>query len=160
MKKYALLVVLLWIGSLSFAQLKTFTAEESVLMERNLLPQRLAQLDWIPGTERFAYVKQVDGEWQLLAGDATNAKREVLCTLPAFNKALEAEAMVTKTAFPGIKFISATQFRFLNEGFLCTFDWVKKKVEKVTTYNAGGENLDLSAQHGIAYTIAQNLFIS
>jgi dipeptidyl-peptidase-4 len=160
MKKYALLVVLLVLGSLSFAQLKTFTAEESVLLERNLLPQRVAQLDWIPGTERFAHVKQVDGEWQLLAGDAANAKREVLCTLADFNKALQAAGLATKTAFPGIKLISGSAFRFMNEGAVCTYDWVAKKVEKVTTFNSAGENVDLSAQLGVAYTVAQNLFIS
>ncbi|MEY3444443.1 MAG: hypothetical protein RLZZ519_2724 [Bacteroidota bacterium] len=160
MKKYVLLVCLLWMGSLSFAQLKTFTAEESVLLERNLLPARVAQLDWIPGTERFAHVGQVDGEWQLLAGDVAKAKQEVLCTLKDFNKALEAAGLATKTAFPGIKLISGNAFRFMSEGAVCTYDWVAKKVSKVTTFNSAGENVDLSAQHGVAYTVAQNLFIS
>ncbi len=160
MKKYALLVCLLWMGSLSFAQLKTFTAEESVLLERNLLPARVAQLDWIPGTERFAHVGQVDGEWQLLAGDVSSAKQEVLCTLKDFNKALEAVGFASKPAFPGIKLLGTTSFRFLNEGAVCTYDWVAKKVTKVTTFNVDGENMDLSAQHGVAYTVAQNLFIS
>ncbi len=160
MKKYALLACLLWMGSLSFAQLKTFTAEESVLLERNLLPARVAQLDWIPGTERFAHVGQVDGEWQLLAGDVASAKEEVLCTLKDFNKALEAVGFASKPAFPGIKLLGTTSFRFINEGAVCTYDWVAKKVTKVTTFNADGENMDLSAQHGVAYTVAQNLFIS
>ncbi|MBK9448088.1 MAG: DPP IV N-terminal domain-containing protein [Bacteroidetes bacterium] len=160
MKKYALLVCLLWMGSLSFAQLKTFTAEESVLLERNLLPARVAQLDWVPGTERFAHVGQVDGEWQLLAGDVSSAKQEVLCTLKDFNKALEAVGFASKPAFPGIKLLGTTSFRFLNEGAVCTYDWVAKKVTKVTTFNVDGENMDLSAQHGVAYTVAQNLFIS
>lgn len=160
MKKYALLACLLWMGSLSFAQLKTFTAEESVLLERNLLPARVAQLDWIPGTERFAHVGQVDGEWQLLAGDVASAKEEVLCTLKDFNKALEAAGFASKPAFPGIKLLGTTSFRFLNEGAVCTYDWVAKKVTKVTTFNVDGENMDLSAQHGVAYTVAQNLFIS
>jgi dipeptidyl-peptidase 4 len=160
MKKYALLAVLLFVGSLSFAQLKTFTAEESVLLERNLLPQRVAQLDWIPGTEKFAYVKQVDEEWQLLAGEAAGTKREVLCSLPDFNTALQAAGMATKTAFPAFRLISSSQFRFLNEGTLCSFDWVTKKVEKLTSYNTSGENVDISDQHGIAYTVEQNLFLS
>ena len=71
-------------GSLSFAQLKTFTAEESVLLERNLLPARVAQLDWIPGTERFAHVGQVDGEWRLASSVAIGMQGWNAPTRPPF----------------------------------------------------------------------------
>ncbi|MFM2377207.1 MAG: hypothetical protein RLZZ165_2304 [Bacteroidota bacterium] len=160
MKKNLILVALLFVGSLTYAQLKTFTVEESVLQERTLQPQRVQQLSWIPGTEKFAYVKQVDGEWMLMAGEAANPRREVLCSLREFNQGLQAVGMAEKTGFPAFRLISATSYRFMNEGTLCSFDWVTKKVTTLTTYKVEGENVDISAQHGIAYTIQQNLFIS
>lgn len=161
MKKYILVALIAMTSSLAFAQqLKTFTAEESVLLERGLLPERVGQLDWIPGTEKFAYVKQVDGEWQLMAGDAAKASRDVLASLPDFNAAMTAAGLGNRTTFPAFKLIAATKFRFLHENTLCSYDWVAKKVEKLSTYNAEGENVDISDQHGIAYTIAQNLYIS
>lgn len=160
MKKYVVWVALLFVGSLSIAQLKTFTVEESVLLERSLQPERVSQLDWIPGTEKFAYTKQVDGEWQLMAGEAASAKREVLASLPDFNAALQAVGFPSKTAFPAFRLIAATKFRFFQDKSLCTYDWTAKKVEKLTSYAAEGQNVDLSDHHGIAYTLDQNLFIS
>ncbi len=160
MKRYMLLVAIVLIGSLSFAQLKNFTAEESVLLERSLLPERVAQLDWIPGTEKFAYVKQVDEEWQLMAGEAASSKREVLGNLPDFNAAMKAVGYAERTSFPALRFIGPTKFRFLQDNTFCSYDWAAKKVAQLTSYDAAGENLDINEQHGIAYTIAQNLYIS
>jgi dipeptidyl-peptidase-4 len=161
MKKYLLFVALWCMGTICIAQqLKTLTVEESVLQERNLLPQRVAQLDWIPGTEKFAYVKQVDGEWQLLSGAAADTKREVLSSLPDFNAAMGKAGLATRTAFPPFRLISATQFRFLDGNTVCSYDWVAKKVEKLSSYNASGANVDISDQHGIAYTVDQNLYLS
>ena len=160
MKRYILLVAIVLIGSLSFAQLKTLTAEESVLLERNVLVERVSQLDWIPGTEKFAYLKQVDEEWQLIAGEAASAKREILANLPDFNTAMKAAGFAERTAFPAMRLIGATKFRFLQDNTFCSYDWVAKKVDKLSSYNAEGTNIDINLHHGIAYTIAQNLYIS
>lgn len=161
MKRYTMFFLLLLTGSFIQAQaLKNFTIEESVLQERTFAPQRVQQLDWIPGTEKFAYAKIVDGEQQLLAGEADSPKREVLCNLEDFNNAMKAAGLPLRNALPALRLISATSFRFLEGNTFCKYDWVAKKVEKLTSYNANGQNIDINDQHGVAYTIAQNLYIS
>lgn len=161
MKKYILLLAIAFTSTFAFAQsLKSLTIEESVLLERSLQPERVQQVDWIPGTDRFAYVRQIDDEWQLLAGDAMGTKRDVLTNLPDFNGALKAAGYAEKTAFPAFRLISTTQFRFFQDTDLCLYDWMARKVEKVTSYKAEGQNIDISDAHGIAYTIDQNLYVS
>jgi dipeptidyl-peptidase 4 len=160
MKKHTLIVLLLlWCG-FSSAQLKQFTAEESVLQEAALLPARVTGLSWIPNTDKFAYTKQVDGEWAIMAGEANSTKHEVLVKLSDFNKALDAADLVAKTSFPPFRILSPTQLRFMDGTMLVTYDWVAKKAKVLTNYDEKGANVDISTQNGIAFTVDQNLYLS
>ncbi len=161
MKKYAFaLVSLFLLNSMAFGQNKKFTVEESVLLGGRLRPARVRQLNWIPETSQFAYVKQVDDKWKMMTGNASSEKREVLTSLDDFNKALSSAKLDEMKAFPGFRMLSDHHFRFFSGNQLCTFDWTRNKVELVSKFDKNGANRDLSMANGIAYTIDQNLFVS
>ena len=161
MKRIAFAFVALFLfQGFVFGQNKKLTLEESVLMDGRLRPERLTQLAWIPTTSKYAYVRDVEGDLALTASVVGSSEFEVLTTLAAFNEALNAIDFANVEAFPPFKFMSDRTFRFFVGSQLCSYDWVDKKANVLTTYRDGGENIDLSASNSIAFTIDQNLYVS
>lgn len=161
MKKYFFaLIALLILNGNAIGQDKKFTVEESVLLQGRLRPESVRQLDWLPGTTKFVYVKEVDDEWMLMAGEAESKSRTALASLADFNKALNDADLASMEAFPAFRLLDDHQMRFFVGQQLCKYDLQAKKVEILSVYPDNGENVDLSAAHGIAYTIDQNLYVS
>lgn len=161
MKRSLLLffLALTWLAGVS--QLKPLTLEDAILRSRtSLSPENMNQLKWIPGTDRFSYVKEIDEEPVLLAGAADSKKRDVLVSLEEVNTALRAVDMEERSRFPRYQYTDATHFRFLHKNRVIMFDLESKKAEVLTRYQAGARNPDLNRQQQMAYTIGQNLFVS
>jgi dipeptidyl-peptidase-4 len=162
MKRILSLIMVGFLSSIILlpAQTKTINLEEAVLGRADLSPDNIRSLDWIPGTSKFGYVKQVAEEWTLLAGEAAKTNREKLATLEELNAALKAAGGKELSSFPGIRFISATSFRFSSSNTLYAYDWAAKKVTTLNSWSEDAANVDLNPQHGIAYTIDNNLYVS
>ncbi|MEM7035378.1 MAG: DPP IV N-terminal domain-containing protein [Bacteroidota bacterium] len=163
MKRYfSILIGLLFVASLTAqAQKKEVSLEDAVTKQRTTLgAENLSQLNWIPGTDNFAYVKEVGEEFTLLSGNAEQKSRNVLTTLMEINGAMLDAGAEELTRFPRFRWISATKIRFASKRTLFSYDVSSKKIEKLNSYKEGGANHDITPQHGIAYTIDNNLYMS
>ncbi|MEM6272072.1 MAG: DPP IV N-terminal domain-containing protein, partial [Bacteroidota bacterium] len=153
-------LALLFTVPVAFAQSQEMTLKDAVLRRGALSPENIRNLSWIPETEKFGYVKQIAGEWSLLAGTPQGTAREQLASLEELNTALKAAGLEERTSFPRMRFIAPTAFRFSSARTLYRYDWAAKQVEKLNTWGEGAANVDINPQHGIAYTVDNNLFIS
>lgn len=162
MKRIVSLIVIGFISSLPFlsAQTKTLSLEDAVLGRGALSPDNIRSLDWIPGTSKFGYAKEVSGEMNLFAGEASKTTREKLTTLEEINAAMKSLGMDELTRFPALRYISSTSFRFTSGTTLLEYDWASKKATKLNSWAEEAGNLDFNLQHGIAYTIDNNLYVS
>ena len=161
MKKPFLLIVMAMACLLGVAQLKPITLEDAILRTRTTLaPENMDQLKWIPGTDQFSYVKEIDGEPALFSGNAEGKSRKALATLEEVNTALEAIDIGARKRFPRYQYMDASHFRFLHSNQVIIFDLNSKTAEAVTSYQQGARNPDLNKQQQMAYTIGQNMFVS
>lgn len=112
MRRLFVLIPLLFAALLLPAQDKKLTLEDVVLRQRTTLaPQRLPQLQWIPGTAFYAYVQTGGGEETLMKSSAAGTPAPVL-TLQALNALLREAKADTVARFPALKWKDAQTVTF------------------------------------------------
>jgi dipeptidyl-peptidase 4 len=160
MKKliHSLSIILLLTGSL-FAQ-KNFTLKQVILESESLLPQRLSQLQWIPGTDAFTYVTNDDLESKLIKEIASAEGTEVLLTLTKLNEALGTKGLTTLKNFPIFKWTNSSTIRFWNYSSLVEYNINNNSLTIINDIADNGINADYNDPHRIAYTIDNNLYIA
>jgi dipeptidyl-peptidase-4 len=155
------LALFLLLGPFSIqAQSTAFTLEQSVNGGAKFQPAGLSQLSWIPGTEKFAYAKESNGSWSLLAGNAAKAGTETLITLADFNKACNDADLSDFPRFPQLTWTGTHTLRFVMGSANYGIDLQTKKVARLVGWKEEAANHDVSQLEGVAYTIDQNLYIS
>ena len=97
----SLFIVILFTFSL-LAQ-KDFTLEQVILESESLSPKSLSQLQWVPDTDAFTYVKSVDEETNLIKENSSSEGKEILLTLTKLNGILEGKGLTIRKLFPDIK---------------------------------------------------------
>lgn len=143
------------------AQDKPLTIEDAVLRQfTTYAPTDVKQLNWVPGSESFSYVKTIDEEVLLLGGDADDKKRKIFARLDELNEALKAIGAKERKRFPPHRWTSGSTLRFRIGTEFFLYDIQTKKAARVNSYDKDAENIDLNLQHGVAYTKGQNLYVS
>lgn len=142
-----------------FAQEKALTIEDAVLKQRDTLaPQRLEQLNWIPGTEQYYYIKSDSTETWLWSGTPGRGMVKQLLSLSELNKALQAEKPLKK--FPALTWKTPTLLAFAKGEKKYTFDLSAKALDEQNTRGGAMDHADAAPATGyIAYTRDNNLLI-
>lgn len=140
---------------------KNLTLEEAVLGQfRQFAPESINGLSWIPGSDRYAFVKDTT-----LMNDAVGKSLPTpLFTLGQLNKALRQAGVDAVKAFPSFNWLTATILHASGtaggKNVEYTFDYASKTVSIACTYTQEGDNVDYNNAHGVAYTKENNLFVS
>ncbi|MCE3279141.1 MAG: dipeptidyl aminopeptidase/acylaminoacyl peptidase [Bacteroidetes bacterium] len=163
MKKFLLLISLLFASDIIFAQSKLLTMEEAVVKQKtSLAPARLKQLAWIKNTDTYYYIDNKNSEDVLVTGTAEgNALKDVV-SLSQLNSALTDGAEKQLKAFPLIRWKNSDQFTFESEKKLIQYDLKTKKASAVSPKEFLNEaaNKDIADKTDyMAYTIKNNLFV-
>ncbi|MCU0441017.1 MAG: S9 family peptidase [Bacteroidia bacterium] len=115
MKKFSLCFSVLAITSLLYAQNQLLTIEDAVLKQRTLLaPERLMQPDVIPNSNRFSFVRKLNGKEVLIAVDANRHQYDTLLTIDQFKvifKTIDSDLPVPER-FPFLKWKSTDTIIF------------------------------------------------
>src|SRR5882672_5935388 len=112
MKSKVQFAILLFIAGNCFAQSKMLSMEDAVLGQKiYLAPQKLEQLDWIPGTDNYYFIggKEKDS---LMIGNAVNGKSQEKLLLKQFNIALQTAGLDTVKEFPILTWMKKDAFDF------------------------------------------------
>ena len=145
------------------AQEKMLSIEDAVLKQRTTLaPEKLNQLQWIPGTEKFVYIGKQNGLEVMISQDALHQVNDSFLSIQTFNfawKNLESKAKEL-SKFPLFTFTSNNTFRFqINNGFY-QFNITQNTCELLAKAPADAENLDFEPlSQNLAYTYKNQLCI-
>ncbi|MCH6575929.1 MAG: DPP IV N-terminal domain-containing protein, partial [Bacteroidetes bacterium] len=154
----SLFIVILFTFSL-LAQ-KNFTLEQVILESESLSPKRLSQLQWVPDTDAFTYVKSVDEETNLIKENSSSEGKEILLTLTKLNDILEGKGLTIRKLFPDIKWVSSSTIQFWNYSSLVDYNIINNSLTIINDIANNGTNADYNDPHKIAYTIDNNLYIA
>jgi dipeptidyl-peptidase-4 len=105
------------------AQLKQLTLEEAVLQQRSTLaPKRLAQLQWIKGSNDYSFVETKDKVETLMRGNATTNGTKVIVSFADLNKAIKLVSTDTLSRMLPITWENSSQFTIAAGNNLVLFD--------------------------------------
>ncbi|MCC6600811.1 MAG: DPP IV N-terminal domain-containing protein [Crocinitomicaceae bacterium] len=151
--KYASSFLFLFISLSLFSQ-QPLTLEEAVNGQyRQFYPKNLDQLNWLPGSDDFVYVKNDT----LFQGNA-KTKEQAALTLAQLNDWNKLTQKLTE--FPDITWLDANTFYFEAEGQYLLANRKTKSVTARSRIPKDGENTDYHKASGnFAYTKGNNLFI-
>lgn len=140
-----------------FAQEKTFTLEDCIYMNRELFPKNIQNLQWIPETSDYSFVK----DNALISNNAKSNKEKTLLTLEELNSAAEnSEFEISfSNRFPSISWTDKNVFSFSVMNDIYSFKLSNKEITKLDT-RPEGENLDKGNSYIYAYTDGADLYIS
>lgn len=164
MKRLFIAAFTLFIGLAATAQeKKNLTLEESVLGQfRQFYPEQL-QLQWIPGGDRYAYIKNDTLYSQAAQG---KSKPTVELTLAQVNKAFQEIGVEKAASMPRWEWISANELHtsaaaasVKNKTVEVTFKLNNKMAITVNAYDTDAENLDFHNKGNVAYTRGNNLYV-
>ena len=138
-----------------FAQ-QSLTLKQVVLERQTISPQRLSQVCWIPGVDKFSYVKDDALYYESVDG----SDKGKLTTLNRLNEVLTANNLNDLGSFPLFSWFSQNEIWFWDENKLLIFNVQTSELKVKNEVTEGGENTDFIIADKIAYTIDNNLFIS
>ena len=158
MKKIPVFVALLFSVLMAFCQDKTFTLEDCIYMNRELFPKNIQNLQWIPETSDYSFVK----DNVLMSNNAKVNKEKSVLTLEELNAAIKNNKLeiTALERFPSISWTNKTTFRFSVKSNIYSFNLSTKKIVALAT-RPEKDNLDKGNNSYIyAYTDGNDLYIS
>ncbi|TGD82761.1 S9 family peptidase [Hymenobacter wooponensis] len=157
---FLLLAVMAYLPVL--AQQKRFTMEDAFL-NRQLQPENLRQLTWIPGSsDEYSYLRTTNGQDEIVRGSASGQVRAVL-SLGELGQSLQAAGApaVKASAFPAVTWVNPQSFLVTRIGKVYRVDAASKQAAALFSYDQSAANVDLDpTKSRVAYTKGQNLYIS
>ncbi len=155
MKQFKVLLVLLMITSISYAQ-KQLTLEQAVLQQATVFrPKTLNGFSWRPGTSEYTYIVNDS----LIAVNTKDLKQKNIITLTAVNSILKNSGIAPiKQLFP--IWLSSSRILLKRRNTIAILDVVNHKVEAkfVIPDDAKGAELSPDAKR-VSYLKGSNLFM-
>ncbi|MBZ0200202.1 MAG: DPP IV N-terminal domain-containing protein [Ignavibacteriaceae bacterium] len=158
MKFLRTLLLYLFVAGSVFGQTKTLQLEDVILKGYQFYPQRLTQLQWVPGTDDFVFIKQGD-DAELVKGNVENETFESIAKLSAINSKLEAATLGNIKSFPRIGWVNLNTISFWKDMSLISYNLTSGELKIIATLPEEAENIEFQKENFIAYTIGNNLFL-
>lgn len=159
MKKNVVWLCLWLLAGTTWAQKAPLTLEDGILRRAELAPERLSQLQWIPGTENLGWADNDMDDPAFVYQSAEENVSKILFFLSQLNVALKAKDLGELKRLPRMEFLDSNTIRFTASRKVLTYDIQAGTVQAGPGYPAGAGSVDRDGEF-VGYTIDQNLFIS
>ena len=158
MKKRILTLLLLSLimGQSSYSQEKQLTLEQAVVGRwRELAPENIQQLKWIPETHRFSFLENN----QLMEDHAREKQQKSILSLKQLNQILP-DSVDAMNQFPRFSWVGPQEvfFQHAQHGFLVN-PYQNQLIESMRVKKAAANTDYCHSNHHVAYTMDNNLFI-
>ena len=130
---------------------------DAIYFNRNLLPERMSNLQWQKGGESFTYKRNNS---LLLATISKKTKVDTLLRLDALNNMLIKLDSLQLKRMPNIKWVEKEVVSFKNQNRLLYVNLKTEEISVINSWEADAENKEFSSKHDVAYTLGNNLYIS
>ncbi len=161
--KLVLVIAILTFGIQASAQDKLLSIEDAVLKQRTALaPEKLNQLQWIPGTDQFIYVSKQNNLEALVKQDALTQLTDTFLSIKTFNFAFKNLNSQAKdlSRFPVLTVVHANALRFQVNNAIYQFNIAENTCELLAKAPADAENLDYEpGSQNLAYTYKNQLWL-
>lgn len=147
------------ISGISFAQ-KDFTLRQVVVDYESISPAKLKQLQWIPDTDDFAFVKKIENKTTLLKENAFTGDKQVIFTFNSLHELLKIKELPLLDSLPKLIWINQNTIQFWAQNYLLDINVDNNNIKIVNNIDEEGENTDFIRSSKIAYTVDNNLFIA
>jgi dipeptidyl-peptidase-4 len=139
-----------------FAQKQIFNMED-VFTSAKMYPENLRQLQWIPQTHDYVYIKEND----LVKATAPSHKTATFVSLSDVNAALTAQGEKSLKSFPSIvHWVSPYSFYFQTANKVMRYQIKEKTTDLKAEIPANAENIEFDFDHEqMAYTIDNDLYV-
>lgn len=162
LKKINLLLISISIIKPVYSQSKKLTMDDAIVSIRTTLaPQKLSQLNWIKGTNKYFYIDSSSKNEALMLGASSNSERKVI-ELAEINMELTKNKIDSLNKFPTVNWKSETQFffRIKNNEYICNTEKKQVYFNRKLTITEKAENNDEHQTTGkIAFNVDNGLFI-
>ena len=153
------LLIFLFLPAVVVAQ-KNFTLRQVTTDTVTLRPKKLDQLQWIPGTDDFAYVFSNNNSESLYKENSEIEGKEEFISLDHFNAVIISAGLDTIKSFPQFTWTSSNTIRFWNENKFVEYNLNTNMPKIVNNIKENGKNADFITPDKIAYTLENNLYIA
>ena len=142
---------------------KQLTVEDAFL-NRDLTPQNLKQLTWIPGSkDEFSYLRPGESGQpdELVRGTATGSGLTPIVSQPKLAAALSAAGGADLKNFPGVQWRDDHTLLIISKNQFFTYDTRTGQAARMLGFDANADNPELDpTKTRLAYTKDQNLYVS
>ena len=153
------LLIFLFLPAVVVAQ-KNFTLRQVTTDTVTLRPKKLDQLQWIPGTDDFAYVFSNNNSESLYKENSEIEGKEEFISLDHFNAVIISAGLDTIKSFPQFTWTSSNTIRFWNDNKFVEYNLNTNMPKIVNNIKENGKNADFITPDKIAYTLENNLYIA
>jgi len=160
MQRLLLILLPILFLSVTITAQKNFTLEQVTLEPETLQPKKLKQLQWIPGTDDFAYVFSDNNSLSLIKENSSVAGKIELITLNNLNLTLTSYGLEVLKTFPKFTWSSDKTIRFWNTNKLIDFNLNNNSISVLNQFEDNGRNADFISPNKIAYCLDNNLYIA
>ena len=154
MNKKILVLLSLFVATLSQSQVKTFTLDEAVMQQNKAFrADKMQGFQWIPNTHNYVYYAALGTKMMMASATDSNAKEAV--TLTEINAALGTKLK----SFTGLEWIDATTILISEKGKYYRYSLTEKSGKNLqeTDETAENQTFDASKQN-LAFTEKNNLY--
>ena len=154
MNKKILVLLSLFVATLSQSQVKTFTLDEAVMQQNKAFrADKMQGFQWIPNTHNYVYYAALGTKMMMASATDSNAKEAV--TLTEINAVLGTKLK----SFTGLEWIDATTILISEKGKYYRYSLTEKSGKNLqeTDETAENQTFDASKQN-LAFTEKNNLY--
>ncbi len=144
------------------AQQKDLTIEDVVFNSYGkLAPSRVEQLNWLPETDSYVWVKDEGEVFNLMKSSAKSDKISLVLSLENLNKYIEEAGDEGSARFPKIKWVDSETFEFWNGNNLYSYNYADEVFDLINTKEEDAANIFIAPNNKfVAYTVKNNLVVS
>lgn len=153
MKQWMPLLLLL-ITPLLQAQDDTLSLND-IVTNRDLYPDQLSQLQWLPNSHQYAYITEKDS---LLVVDVRKETSRIYLTLSRLNDYLP-DSLRAATRFPYLRWQSDYTFSFRHDGYIWSYTVGRDSLDPRIAIPDGAQRFTYTDDYHFACVIADNLFV-
>jgi dipeptidyl-peptidase-4 len=137
-----------------------FTLEQVILESNTLMPKELKHLQWIPGTDDFSYVFEVNGVESLIKENSDAEGKVTLLSLTKLNVGFQNKGLAILDSIPKYNWITNSTLQFWNNEYLLNYNLSTNEITIINNIVDEGLNADFNDPTKIAYTVENNRFIA
>jgi len=143
---------------------KLLTVEEAVLKQRTTLaPERLQQIQWIPGTNYFTRVVKVNGKESIVKENASSLKIDTVLSIDVFKETLfSANTDIPRVdKFPAFTWADEKTIRLYHEHTYYTYHLETNVINPMIRIPKEAEDMDYEpVNNRVAFTLYGNLVVN